>query len=147
MGLVRGWDTAAVGAEGHDAPPIGPDGADQRHGGHVIDPRIEAHLAQQQDPLSLGVKIQIPGRPVPVGDRQHVPSLVDAVPGHQVLKGGGQHVDDDGAALDLRRSQSGVVDVEANGGPPGVVAHAGPGDLDVQVTYGDEDVIGFGVFQ
>jgi hypothetical protein len=113
----------------------------------VVDPRVEAHLAQQQHAPTLGVAVEVAHLFLAVGRRDHVPAVVDAVPGDQILKRRRQHVDHDIRLLDLGGSEAGILDVEVNGGPPWMITDSLAGEVLRQVAHGDEPVLLFGVFE
>ncbi len=109
----------------------------------MVDARVEAKLAQEQHTFTARIAGQVADRLIAIGDREHVPAVRDTVPGHQVLKHGRQHVDDDVRPRNCRGPHRLVVDVEENRLPARVPGDAFLGCPAVQVTYRDEPVAPF----
>jgi hypothetical protein len=104
----------------------------------VIDAGIEAHLAQQQHVLPLGVAVQIAHRSVAVRNRKHVRPVAHAVPCHEALEHGREHIDHDIRLLDVRGPTGLVVDVETDAASTWVAADAFAGEVFVEIA--DRDV-------
>jgi len=64
--------------------------------------QIEADFGQDQQPFAQRVLLEIANPGVAVGDRDHVPRVVDAFPGNERLESRCEQVDDEVGLLDLR---------------------------------------------
>jgi hypothetical protein len=81
IGLRRG-QAPAPRAEGDDLPTTVPYRVDDPHGGHVVDPRVHAHLVQEDHARVFRRTVQSRHGLLDVGRRHHVRAVLDTRGGH-----------------------------------------------------------------